>query len=137
MVDSTNTTNYGASLTTDTLKLRSFPAELKRIMPFLHPLLADQSIERISNIQMAVHEVCLHVIENVYGELAFGILEISATRYSHGIEITIRDDAPEQPRTSEEEKPSEPFFHIMRQVFEDVIYETLDDGHLWILRRAL
>lgn len=141
MVKHEQLTTYGTSLTIDTLKLRSFSADLKRIMPFLHPLLADQSVERITNIQTAVHEVCLHIIENVYGELAFGIIEVSALRYSQGIEIIIRDDAPEPPATLDENgtphKRETPFFHILPQVFKDVTHHPLEDGHIWTLRRTL
>lgn len=142
MVTNYNQQTPDAAHTTHQLVLRTVASDLKRLMPFLHPLLADQPIERISNIQLAVHELCLHIIDNNYGELGFGTIEVTATRYPLALEISVRDDAPAALvallQTKNGQSPQKPpVFRLLHDVMDHVSQRTLEDGNLWHLRRQL
>ena len=120
----------------------SFPA-LVALDAFVEEMLADHSRENRARIKLAVHELCVNIIQHGYAGSP-GQIYVESFLHQNHLTIAVRDDAPNA-YPSNEVLPPNPSdlpesgwgMFIVMKVMDELHYQRLASGNLWRMRAVL
>ena len=122
----------GQQLTVDA----AFPA-LVALEGFVEEMLAGQPQTLCTRIKLAVHELCVNIIQHGY-DRAPGQIQLEAFVHQHRLTLTVRDEAPNTYSAIEVTPPNPADLpesgwgmFIVLQVMDELHYQRLSSGNLW------
>ncbi len=126
------------------LTIPATTAGLAQLGDWLAAITAVETPAQQARLALAVHEVCLYVIQHGYRD-ASGSIEVAAGWLDGSLYLRVQDRAPhrytmERPGMLPANPLDLPDFgwsmFIVHEVMEDVIYQGMPDGSRWLLRSA-
>lgn len=126
------------------LEIAADYAALDQLDPWLYQVLPDVSPSGRTLIRLALHELCINIIEHAY-EGQPGRIQLEAWRDDGYLRVTIRDWAIRAFANSDSYRPPSPILlpergwgiGIMKSILDHMEYQRLDDGNEWRLTKQL
>lgn len=131
-------------MTTLSLKMDATYEALEALPQFIRTSASPIDSTVLAQILLAVHELCINIIEHAYKE-AEGDIVIDANRQPQWVEYRIRDHAPNAYIEPEHILSPDPLslpeggwgVYILHQVMRTVEYRRFSDGNEWHLVKDL
>jgi CheY-like chemotaxis protein len=119
-------------------------AALDQLDPWLQQILPDMSSSGRMLIRLALHELCINIIEHAY-EGQPGPIWLHARRDNDTLQMTIRDRAAKVFSNRETYRPPSPVLlpergwgiGIMKSILDHMEYRRLDEGNEWRLTKQI
>jgi sigma-B regulation protein RsbU (phosphoserine phosphatase) len=129
---------------THSLILPATYAALDGLKPFIAALVDAAAEKTLSQIVLAVHELCINIVEHAYAGTE-GEIRIEAVRSSDRIQFTIHDTGSQAYTSPTFVEPPDPEslpesgwgIYIVHQVMDRVEYRRLSSGNEWYLEKRL
>lgn len=126
------------------LTLKADYRDLADIPSFLGPLLQVTNSREQSQVALAVHELCMNIIQHGFSGES-GSITLQAVLSQTRLELNIEDDAPNQYPSTQEIAPPDPGdlpesgwgMYIVYQIMDEVHYQRLTTGNRWHLVKNL
>jgi serine/threonine-protein kinase RsbW len=114
------------------------------VSSWLHTILAGTDLgpidgDCLSEVELAIHEIWVNVVEHAYAGSADGVVHIDARNVAGGIEFQLRDQGigfdPELVAEPDPEALQERGFglFLVRRLMDEVTYEHTPEGNRWRL----
>lgn len=119
-------------------------AELYKVSDFVEALLSQLDSQLRAQMVLAIHELCLNIIEHAYAGVP-GTIELDASLQSNQFEMVVHDDGPNPYDGASAITPPNPEdypeggwgLYILHQVMRNINYRRLDTGNEWHLLKDL
>lgn len=117
---------------------------LEALKTFVEQSAPSASVQIVSQIHLALHELCANIIRHAYAGHS-GQIELTAERGSGVIQYVVRDTAPRAYVAPPEITAPDPVslpeggwgIYIVHQVMNRVEYQRFSDGNEWRLTKDL
>ena len=115
---------------------------LEQITPFVHGLMADEPSLLRTQVALAVHELCMNIVQHGYAG-APGQIELQADYADHEVRFHVVDRAPNAFNPIREVAAMDPEslpergwgLLILSQVIDEVAYSRQDSASTWRLSK--
>jgi sigma-B regulation protein RsbU (phosphoserine phosphatase) len=117
---------------------------LEDLKPFISGAIAPLPEKTLSRIVLAVHELCVNIVEHAYAGTA-GEISIEADRDCEWIQFLIRDTGSRAYVPPDDVRPPDPAslpesgwgIYILHRIMDTVEYRRLPAGNQWLLRKRV
>lgn len=126
------------------LELTASYDALDALEPWLQAIMPDVVVSERSMIRLALHELCINIIEHGYGQHP-GMIWLDAERDGDRLQVTIRDWAPNAFSNRDSYRKPSPVLipergwgmGIMKSILDQIDHQRLEDGNQWRLTKQL